>query len=61
MISHTFAVFMLAVLASVVFGLCTMFGVTSDHAVVASRAMQDKAGMVVPVNLPPSSECDRLG
>ena len=57
MIKRVFAIVLLAVLASVVFGLCTVFGVTSDHAAVVSRAMQDKAEMVAPVNLPPSSVC----
>jgi len=56
MIKRVFAIVLLAVLASVVFGLCTVFGVTSDHAAVVSRAMQDKAEMVAPVNLPPSSD-----
>ncbi len=56
MVKRVFAIVLLAVLASLVWGGCWVYGVTSEQRDANIQAMLDKAGMVAPVDLPTTSD-----
>jgi len=56
MIKRVFAIVLLAVLASLAWGGCWVYGVTTGQSALSTEALQEKGWVVAPVNLPTTSD-----
>ena len=56
MVTRVVVVFLLAVLASLAWGGCWVYGVTTGQSALSTEALHERGWVVAPVNLPTTSD-----